>query len=483
MAGDLRALWWTLRVGAALCFIGHGAFGVLRKEAWVPFFDVVGLGRDAAYVLMPIVGVVDILAGFVVLVSPRPIVLLYMTAWAIWTAALRPLTGDSIFEMLERAGNYGVPFAMLVMCRPLGGWRDWFAPSGPRPMTEDRQRAVGAILVATVALLLVGHGGLGIGGKPGLTAHYAALGLTAQAAAAVTPMVGWMELAVVAAILFRPSALVALGIVGWKLATESLWLVDGAPIWEFVERAGSYTAPLATGILLSAQARAAAVAGSLRNVSMPTPNVRVVARAAATMLLGVAASVAAPREVIAQEADAPAARRTHLDDAPLLAALRAGGLVIACRHGITEHGQDDRGEDRASQRNLSEDGRRQAEAMGRAVRAARIPVGPVLSSPMFRTRDSAELAFGDSAVTLSRLLLRGQAIDTALMALYAEAPPHGQNRVLMTHQGPLYRVLTMYKSPEIAEGDCVVVRPKGNGKLEAIGKLGLSDWERLAKRE
>jgi phosphohistidine phosphatase SixA len=201
------------------------------------------------------------------------------------------------------------------------------------------------------------------------------------------------------------------------------------------------------------------------------------------VLLGLAASLAAPRAAEAQADSAtPAKRWTQLDDASLLAALRAGGLVLACRHGITESNKDDTGPDRASQRNLSEEGRRHAEAIGRAVRAARVPIGPVLSSTMFRTRETAELAFGDSAVTLTKLLLRGNPPLSEVMPLYADAPPAGKNRVLMTHQGPLYRVLKMFRPPEIREGDCVVVRPRADGTLEALGKLGLDDWERLAGR-
>ena len=65
---------WCLRIGAAACFIGHGAFGVLTKEAWVQYFAVVGMSRDLAYTLMPIVGMIDIAAGIIVLLSPRPIV-------------------------------------------------------------------------------------------------------------------------------------------------------------------------------------------------------------------------------------------------------------------------------------------------------------------------------------------------------------------------------------------------------------------------
>ncbi|MDQ4080335.1 MAG: hypothetical protein M3125_06205, partial [Gemmatimonadota bacterium] len=165
-----RALWWTLRVGTALCFIGHGAFGIITKEAWLPFFALAGMGRDTAFALMPVIGAVDVVVGLSVLLSPRPAVLLYMSVWAIWTAALRPLTGDSVFEMLERAGNYGVPLTMLLMCWPRTP-REWLTAATPRPVTPDVQRTLRMALTATTALLLLGHGALGIRGTPTLASH------------------------------------------------------------------------------------------------------------------------------------------------------------------------------------------------------------------------------------------------------------------------------------------------------------------------
>ena len=35
-------LYWLLRLGVIGCFIGHGAYGFITKEAWVPFFGVAG---------------------------------------------------------------------------------------------------------------------------------------------------------------------------------------------------------------------------------------------------------------------------------------------------------------------------------------------------------------------------------------------------------------------------------------------------------
>ena len=50
--------------------------------------------------------------------------------------------------------------------------------------------------------------------------------------------------------------------------------------------------------------------------------------------------------------------------------------------------------DCARQRNLNAEGRRQARAIGTALRRLDIPVGEVVTSPYCRTRDTARLAFG-----------------------------------------------------------------------------------------
>ena len=247
--GGVASVYWVLRVGAAVCFIGHGAFGFITKAAWVPYFGVVGIPETWAYRLMPLVGAVDVTAGRAVLFAPRGLPLVYLSVWAFWTALLRPLSGEPFFETLERAGNYGVPLALILLTamprsvRGLGKLLD-----GP---TSDQRSLVMVreVLKWTTVLLLVGHGALGaITDKAMLTAHYAAIGLPPQ----TTMMVGWFEIALAVALALRPSTGLLVFICAWKLATESLFLVAGAPAWEFVERAGSYAAPLAMYLLLKA---------------------------------------------------------------------------------------------------------------------------------------------------------------------------------------------------------------------------------------
>lgn len=239
---------WCLRVGAAACFIGHGAFGILTKAAWVPYFEIAGIGRDGAYALMPVVGAIDITAGILVLIAPRPVVLLYMAIWGFWTALLRPLAGESLFETLERAGNYGVPAALLVLFASRGNARSLFAPYARKVVEVDRVLA-GRVLLGTTGLLLFAHGALqAITQKPLFTALYAPIGFTATEIQAI----GWLEMAAAVGIVIAPMPAVLIGIAVWKLATEALFPLAGEPAWEFIERGGSYAAPIAL-VLLSGQ--------------------------------------------------------------------------------------------------------------------------------------------------------------------------------------------------------------------------------------
>lgn len=242
-----------LRLGAVLCFLGHGAFGFITKAAWLPYFATVGIPEWLAWSLMPWVGAVDILAAMAVLFAPRRLPVIYMVVWGTWTALLRPLAGEPVFETLERAGNYGVPLAFLLLAGhllPLTKQRllEPLTEVSSDPRTLAR---VCKVLQWTTCLLLAGHGALGILGKATLTSHYAAIGLPAS----TTALAGWFELALAAVIAVRPIAGILVFITAWKLATEFLFVLAGDPIWEFIERAGSYAAPLALAILLGTGAR------------------------------------------------------------------------------------------------------------------------------------------------------------------------------------------------------------------------------------
>jgi len=244
--------YWALRVGAAMCFIGHGAFGFITKAAWLPYFGVVGIPDAWAWKLMPLVGAVDVTAGMAVLFAPRGLPLVYMSVWALWTALLRPLSGESFFEAIERAGNYGVPFALLVMTSVPRSLRGLLLRLDA-PASDEALDAAMSVLKWTTVLLLAGHGLLGaLNHKAILATHYATIGLPAS----TTALVGWFEIAVAVIVALRPAVGLLLFVAAWKIATESLFIVAGAPVWEFVERAGCYAAPLALAILRQRHPRA-----------------------------------------------------------------------------------------------------------------------------------------------------------------------------------------------------------------------------------
>ena len=62
--------------------------------------------------------------------------------------------------------------------------------------------------------------------------------------------VGAFELGLAAMTIFVGRFELMMFVFLWRLATESLFLVCGAPIWDGVEQFGSYAAPLAIAIML-----------------------------------------------------------------------------------------------------------------------------------------------------------------------------------------------------------------------------------------
>src|SRR5580658_8280498 len=168
---------WVLRVGAAMEFIGHGALGINRVAAWSSYFAVVGISKGMSLHLMPLVGVFDVAMALTVLFYPMRGVILYMTAWGLWTALLRPLAGESAWEAVERAGNFGALFSLFLLARGGGGmsWLRFRLVSG---WDARLRRNVAWALRLTTVLLLLGHGALNLlVRKPAFVTQYAVLGL------------------------------------------------------------------------------------------------------------------------------------------------------------------------------------------------------------------------------------------------------------------------------------------------------------------
>lgn len=118
---------WVLRVAVAGEFLGHGMFALQGKEQWVGWFTNFGIADPGlAAQLLFLIGLLDITIAFTVLVRPIRAVLLWAALWGFWTALIRPLVGEPIWDFVERSANWGAPLALLLLV----GWpknlREWF---------------------------------------------------------------------------------------------------------------------------------------------------------------------------------------------------------------------------------------------------------------------------------------------------------------------------------------------------------------------
>ena len=170
-------------------------------------------------------------------------------------------------------------------------------------------------------------------------------------------------------------------------------------------------------------------------------------------------------------------------DAALMQRLRAGGFLIVFRHGITDWAQKDLDgenfEDRATQRNLSKEGDAQAARIGKAIADLRIPIGTVLSSPMWRCRDTAQIAFGHHQ-PVPELFRRGPEYRATRMVMLSTVPGDKKNTALVTHQDLLIPIIEGLRRDQLREGDAFIVEPLGEGQFKVLAQVTPEDWERLA---
>src|SRR3989344_2836994 len=118
MIDNSKLIQWVLRIAVAGEFLGHGVFALQGRPAWIEWFGIFGItDPGTAGTLLFIVGILDILVAIIVLVRPINAVLLWAAFWGFWTALMRPIAGDSIFEFVERFANWGAPLALLLLRR------------------------------------------------------------------------------------------------------------------------------------------------------------------------------------------------------------------------------------------------------------------------------------------------------------------------------------------------------------------------------
>ena len=290
-SGDRKTLQtqlhWTLRVTVALCFIGHGTWGLITKSGWLPFFASQGIEPELAWTLQPLIGAFDIIMALLLLRKSNRAILIWMFLWALWTAMLRPLAGNldkpvevtkgqwvveireearpdktQTWEFWERAGNWGPPFMLLVMGGAFALSRKDLLGGYEEPeITDSTIDTIFFLCKLCLALLLIGHAGFGFAvQKQMLIDHWQSIGVKADAT--FISQIGYAELGLGILIFLAPVRPLVFLALGWKLFTEFLYVpadtVTGmgiVNIFEWIERWGDYGIPLVMLYILSYRAK------------------------------------------------------------------------------------------------------------------------------------------------------------------------------------------------------------------------------------
>ena len=183
----------------------------------------------------------------------------------------------------------------------------------------------------------------------------------------------------------------------------------------------------------------------------------------------------------------------QLSPADLLPELRKGGYVLFIRHPKTNPDQADTDplhlDNIKAQRHLSDEGRKQATALGEAFRALKIPVGKIVSSKFYRAQEAAKL-LGLGEVTASVDVTEGGLVVSprenerrakALRELLSTTPADGKNLVLVSHR-PNLQDAAGKDFGDLREAEVVVFQPLGEGKFKVVARVASPEtWSKWAK--
>ncbi len=202
-------------------------------------------------------------------------------------------------------------------------------------------------------------------------------------------------------------------------------------------------------------------------------------------VLGALFTLGALGTVVTAHADAPA-------KADVVPALQKGGYVLFIRHPKTNPDQADTDplhiDNVKAQRQLSDEGRKQAKELGEAFRALKLPVATVLSSKFWRAQEAAKLlelgkvepsidiTEGGLVVSPNENLRRA----AALRKLLGTAPPEGKNVIIVSHK-PNLQDAAGKDLGDVVEAEVVVFQPLGDSKSKVVARVPAAMWTTWAK--
>jgi phosphohistidine phosphatase SixA len=178
-----------------------------------------------------------------------------------------------------------------------------------------------------------------------------------------------------------------------------------------------------------------------------------------------------------------------LSGAGLADALRQGGYVLVMRHAnAPAQPPSKEAADAANvklERQLDDMGRESARAVGEAVKALRIPIGDVLSSPTYRALQTISLASLGRPKTVAELDEGAAGMQGAsegarvawLKAIVLQSPRVATNTLIVTHAPNIKDSFGI----DAAAGEALVLKPDGKGGAAQIARIKIGDWATLGK--
>ena len=172
----------------------------------------------------------------------------------------------------------------------------------------------------------------------------------------------------------------------------------------------------------------------------------------------------------------------------LVKALRQGGYVIVMRHTSSPREAPDKKTANADnlkiERQLDEEGRATAIAMGKALRELKIPVGSVLSSPTYRALETVRYAQLGNPQTYPELGDNGQSMQggTAAQAAWLQKRvtqfPTGTNTIIVTHFPNMTGAFPKLAAG-VEDGEALVFGSDGKGGAALVARIKIEEWSAM----
>ena len=186
----------------------------------------------------------------------------------------------------------------------------------------------------------------------------------------------------------------------------------------------------------------------------------------------------------------PSAVAQTLSGDALVKALRQGGCVIVMRHANSPREAPDakiaNPDNVNRERQLDEEGRATATAMGEALQKLKIPIGEVESSPTYRALETVRLARLGKAQPVVELGDGGRGMQasseaqTAWLRKRATQFSPGTNTILVTHFPNMSAAFPQWSSG-LADGEALVLGPDGKGGAALVGRVKIEEWPKMAR--